>query len=100
MKKKIPSLHNEEFLAELTIEPLTKNNWGKFEELFGEKVHVVIAGACSFACLHQNLLKAKPITGIKTKRKNWYGKASQPAYYAATKAKQLAGAHWLREKIL
>lgn len=40
MKTKQQQTDNSEFLNELTIEPLTKKNWGKFEELFGEK------GAC------------------------------------------------------
>lgn len=40
------------FLTDLKFEPLTKNNWGKFEELFGEK------GACGNCwCMYFRLNK-------------------------------------------
>ena len=39
MAKKIQST-DPEFLSQLTFEPLTKANWGKFVQLFGER------GAC------------------------------------------------------
>ncbi|HSY76722.1 MAG TPA: GNAT family N-acetyltransferase [Bacteroidia bacterium] len=74
--KKAQSLHNKEFLAELTVEPLTKSNWGKFEELFGEK------GACgSCWCMYyrlpkQEFVEGKTDNGNKNKKKElvWEGK--------------------------
>jgi len=43
---------NEDLLSELTFEPLTTNNWGKFEQLFGLK------GACGNCwCMYYRLSK-------------------------------------------
>ena len=50
--KNHPSVDNEEFLNDLTFEPLAIWNWGKFEELFGEK------GACGNCwCMYYRLNK-------------------------------------------
>ena len=44
--------HDKEFLDQLTFEPLTKENWGKFIQLFGNK------GACGNCwCMHYWLKK-------------------------------------------
>ena len=49
MKKNKP---DEEFLNDLTIEPLTTENWGKFEQLFGTR------GACGHCwCMYYRLSK-------------------------------------------
>jgi len=47
-----PEIDNS-FLAELTFEPLTKNNWGKLVELFGVK-----GGCASCWCMHFRLNKS------------------------------------------
>lgn len=44
--------HDKEFLEQLTFEPLTKENWGKFMQLFGNK------GACGNCwCMYYRLKK-------------------------------------------
>ena len=44
---------DQEFLSEITFEPLTKNNWGKFLQLFGAK------GACGQCwCMYYRLSPA------------------------------------------
>jgi GNAT superfamily N-acetyltransferase len=53
-----PRVTNTDFLKELTVEPLTKDNWGKFEELFGEK------GACGNCwCMYYRLPKPEFVEG-------------------------------------
>ena len=53
MGKKTKHHIDTEFLASLKFEPLTKNNWNKFEELFGTK------GACGNCwCMYFRLPKA------------------------------------------
>ena len=77
MKKKTAvEKANDDFLAELTVEPLTKSNWGKFEELFGEK------GACGNCwCMFFRLPPTEFVEGKvdnvnKAKKKElvWQGK--------------------------
>jgi hypothetical protein len=52
--KKAQSTEDREFLNELTFEPLTKANWPKFEQLFGEK------GACGNCwCMYYRLSKSE-----------------------------------------
>jgi GNAT superfamily N-acetyltransferase len=52
--KKEESADNREFLNELKFEPLTKANWQKFEQLFGEK------GACGNCwCMYYRLSKSE-----------------------------------------
>lgn len=46
--------HNSDFLSQLHFEPLTKDNWDKFEALFGQK------GACGNCwCMSFRLKKSK-----------------------------------------
>jgi GNAT superfamily N-acetyltransferase len=53
MHKMKSSNHNPEFLSQLTFEPLTMGNWGKFLQLFGGK------GACGNCwCMFYRLSKA------------------------------------------
>ena len=48
------SVIDQEFLNDLTFEPLTKTNWQKFEQLFGEK------GACGNCwCMYYRLPKSE-----------------------------------------
>ena len=48
------NLQNSEIISQLTIEPVTKKNWNKFVELFGEK------GACGNCwCMYYRLSKAE-----------------------------------------
>lgn len=48
------SIEDREFLADLTYEPLSKNNWLKFVQLFGEK------GACGNCwCMYYRLSKSE-----------------------------------------
>lgn len=73
-----------EFLNEITVQPLTKNNWDQFTELFG------IKGACGNCwCMYYRLKKADFIEG-KTENGNldrlqelvWNGKpAGMLAFY-------------------
>jgi GNAT superfamily N-acetyltransferase len=52
--KKERSTEDREFLNELTFEPLTKANWPKLEQLFGEK------GACGNCwCMYYRLSKSE-----------------------------------------
>lgn len=56
--KKSPKNIDKEFLAQLTFEPLTKENWGKFVQLFGSK------GACGNCwCMYYRLSKTDFIEG-------------------------------------
>ena len=49
---------DREFLDELSFEPLTKSNWQKFEQLFGEK------GACGNCwCMYYRLSKPEFVEG-------------------------------------
>jgi len=49
----INSVNDPDFLSQLTFEPLTKTNWGKFVHLFGDK------GACGNCwCMYYRLSKA------------------------------------------
>ena len=49
---------NSEFISQLCVEPVTKNNWNKFVELFGEK------GACGNCwCMYYRLSKANFLEG-------------------------------------
>lgn len=76
MKATKQQTDNSEFLNELTVEPLTKKNWGKFEELFGEK------GACGNCwCMYFRLppreFKDGKVDGINKQKKKdlvWAGK--------------------------
>lgn len=52
------SIHDEDFLSALTFEPLGRNNWSKFVQLFGER------GACgSCWCMYYRLKKADFVEG-------------------------------------
>jgi GNAT superfamily N-acetyltransferase len=52
--KKETIKHNAEFLKQLTFEPLSKNNWNKFVQLFGAK------GACGNCwCMFYRLKKSE-----------------------------------------
>ena len=56
--KKTESVVDKDFLAELTYEPLSRKNWLKFVQLFGEK------GACGNCwCMYYRLPKADFIEG-------------------------------------
>jgi GNAT superfamily N-acetyltransferase len=58
MKKKQPP--DSSFLKQLTFEPVTKSNWGKFAQLFGEK------GACGNCwCMYYRRSKAEFDEGKK-----------------------------------
>jgi len=69
-------LKDQEFLNELTFQPVTKENWGKFVQLFGER------GACGNCwCMWPRLRKrdfdeGKAYDGNKTAMKElvWSGK--------------------------
>ncbi len=66
----------ESFIRHLCFEPVTKKNWGKFEELFGEK------GACGNCwCMYYRLKKTDFVKGkVKNGNRNamrkivWSGK--------------------------
>ena len=72
----ISSDQNSEFISQLDVEPVTKKNWNKFVELFGEK------GACGNCwCMYYRLskmdfLEGKFNDGNKNAIKNlvWEGK--------------------------
>jgi GNAT superfamily N-acetyltransferase len=49
---------NSEFISQLSVEPVTKSNWNKFVELFGEK------GACGNCwCMYYRLSKTDFLEG-------------------------------------
>ena len=51
---RIESVVDDDFLSELTFEPLTKSNWLRFEDLFGKN------GACGHCwCMYYRLPKAE-----------------------------------------
>lgn len=56
--KKTPAVKEGNILNELTFEPLSKKNWGKFVELFGER------GACGNCwCMYFRLKKEEFVNG-------------------------------------
>ena len=83
-----PTVNNSDFLNDLTVEPLTKNNWQKFEKLFGEK------GACGNCwCMYFRLPMTEFVEGKhdqvnKQKKKDlvWAGKPA--GILCSTKVKQ------------